>query len=75
MLRDLLRSRLEKGPILKRLKEQFFKAAMQLLDADEFLVTFRKDLEGMKHYVLIVSPFLKEAQRVHRNVREVSQAM
>jgi len=46
MLRDLLRSRLEKGQILKRLREEFFKAAMQLLDADEFLMTFRKDLEG-----------------------------
>uniref|UniRef100_A0A7C4S5I5 PLD phosphodiesterase domain-containing protein n=2 Tax=Archaeoglobaceae TaxID=2232 RepID=A0A7C4S5I5_9EURY len=76
MLRDLLRSRLEKGPILKRLKEEFFKAAMQLLDADEFLVAFRKDLEGMKHYVLIVSPFLNRfAVEKFCNLKEVQKAI
>jgi hypothetical protein len=58
MFRDILKRRLERGPILKRLREEFFKAATQILDADEFLVALRKDLEGLGDYALIVSPFL-----------------
>ncbi|MFZ8790106.1 MAG: hypothetical protein ACO2OZ_10690 [Acidilobaceae archaeon] len=40
MFRDILRRRLEKGPILKRLRDEFFKAATQILDADEFLLNY-----------------------------------
>lgn len=76
MFRDLLRKRLEKGPILKRLKEEFFKAATQLLDADEFLVAFRKDLEGMKNYALVVSPFLNRfAVGKFCSLKEVQKAL
>jgi hypothetical protein len=38
MFRDILRRRLEKGPILRRLREEFFKATTQIFDADEFLL-------------------------------------
>jgi len=61
MFRDILRKRLEKGPILKRLREEFFKAATQILDADEFFVELRKDLEKLNDYVLIISPFLNRS--------------
>jgi len=76
LFRDLLRRRLEKGPILRRLREEFFKAATQLLDADEFLLALRKDLEGMKDYALIVSPFLnKFAVEKFCNLKEVQEAL
>jgi len=76
MFRDFLKRRLEGGPILKRLREEFFKAATQLLDADEFLVALRKDLENMKDYALVVSPFLnKFAVEKFCNLREVGEAL
>ena len=42
MFRDALRRRLEKGPVLRRLREEFFKAATEILDPDEFLLELRR---------------------------------
>ena len=76
MFREILRRRLERGPILKRLREEFFKAATQILDADEFLVALRKDLEGMKGYALVVSPFLNRfAVEKFLNLKEVQEVL
>ena len=76
MFRDVLRRRLEKGPILKKLREEFFKAATQIFDPDEFLVAFRRDLENMNYYALIISPFLNRAAvEKFCNLKEVSDAL
>jgi hypothetical protein len=58
MFRDIIKKRLEKGPILKKLREEFFKATTQILDPDEFILALRKDLENLNDYALIISPFL-----------------
>ena len=76
LFRDILRRRLEKGPILKRLREEFFKAVTQIFDPDEFLVVFRKDLENMNYYVLIISPFLNRvAVEKFCNLKEVNDSL
>jgi len=76
MFRDFLRKRLEKGPILKRLREEFFKAATQIFDADEFMLALRKDLENLNDYALIVSPFLNRiAVEKFCNLKEVNDAL
>lgn len=76
MFRDVLRRRLEKGPILKKLREEFFKATTQIFDPDEFLVAFRRDLENMNYYALIISPFLNRAAvEKFCNLKEVSDAL
>jgi hypothetical protein len=53
VFRDIVRKRLERGPILRRLREEFFKAATQIFDPDEFLVAFRKDLENLNSRTLV----------------------
>jgi len=74
--RDILRRRLERGPILKRLREEFFKAATQIFDADEFLLALRKDLESLSEYALVISPFLNRAAvEKFCNLREVEEAL
>jgi len=54
-----LAERSEKGPILRKLREQMFKAATQLLDADNFFSRLREDIKNANAYVAIVSPFLR----------------
>jgi hypothetical protein len=76
MFRDLLRKRLEKGPILKRMREEFFKSATQILDADEFILALRKDLENLNSYALIISPFLnRNAVEKFCSLKEVGEAL
>ena len=60
MFRDILKKRLEKGPVLKKLKEEFFKAATQIFDSEEFPVKLREDLRNLNNYCLIISPFLNK---------------
>jgi hypothetical protein len=60
MFRDIVKRRLEKGPVLRRLREEFFKATTQILDSDQFLVKLRDDLRNLKSYCLIISPFLNK---------------
>jgi len=57
-LRRILEERMKKGPALKKLREQFFKAATKVFDADQFYVSLRDDLGKAKSYVVIISPFL-----------------
>ena len=76
MFRDILRRRLERGPVLKRLREEFFKAATEILDPDEFLLALRRDIEKLNNYVLIISPFLnKTTVEKFCNLREVDKAL
>ncbi len=76
MFRDIIRKRLEKGPLLRRLREEFFKAATQIFDADEFLVELRKDLRNLNSHALIISPFLNRfAVEKFCNLDEVKEAL
>jgi len=76
LFRDVLRRRLEKGPVLRRLREEFFKAATEILDPDEFLLALRRDMEKLNNYVLIISPFLnRTAVEKFCNLREVDRAL
>jgi len=57
-LRKVLEERLRKGPLLKKLREQFFKAVTKVYDADKFYDSLRDDLKEAKNFVIIISPFL-----------------
>lgn len=57
-LRRILEDRAKKGPVLKKLREQFFKATTKVFDADKFYDSLREDLGKAKSYVVIISPFL-----------------
>jgi len=58
LLRRLLEERMKRGPILKKLREQFFRAATKVLDADQFYESLREDLRRAKSFVVVISPFL-----------------
>lgn len=58
--RRLLRERIEKGPILKRLRDEFFKASSKFLDVARFDGALFDDIANAKGAVVIFSPFLKE---------------
>lgn len=65
--RRILEERMRRGPILRRLREQFFKATTKVYDADTFYETLRRDLKEAKEFVVIISPFLN-IKRVHKFV-------
>lgn len=75
-LRRILEERMRKGPILKRLREQFFKATTMVLDADRFHVNLLDDIKNAKDFVVIISPFLNKL-RVQKfaTSREVKDAL
>jgi len=76
LVREIIRRRLERGPILRRLREEFFKAATQILDPDEFLVELRKDMMNMSSHVIVISPFLSKATvEKFCNLDEVKRAL
>jgi len=57
--RKLLRERMEKGPVLKKLRDQFFKAGTKIVDAFNFDNEVMNDIINAKALVVIVSPFLR----------------
>jgi len=61
VLRKIIEERIRKGPILKRLREQFFKTASRFLDPEEFQTSFKDDIRESKYYVLLISPFLNRS--------------
>ncbi len=58
-LRRLLRERVQKGPLLKKLRDEIFKAATEILDSSSFDSRLLEDINNAKAIVLIFSPFLK----------------
>lgn len=75
-LRKLLEERIRKGPILKRLREQFFKSSSKVYDAERFNVSMLDDIKATKGLMVIISPFLNKL-KVERfiNAREVKEAL
>jgi len=59
-LKKLLRERMEKGPLLKKLRDQFFKASTKIVDAQEFDSAMLSDITNAKALVVIISPFLRK---------------
>ena len=51
---------MRRGPILRRLRDRFFKASTMILDPDQTWVQLRKDFEKSEIIVLIISPFLSK---------------
>ncbi len=57
-LSKALEERMRKGLLLKKLREQFFKAVTRVYDADTFYDSLRNDLKEAKNLAVIISPFL-----------------
>lgn len=75
-LRKLLDERMRKGPILKRLREQFFRAASKVYDAKRFDVSLLDDIKAAKGLVVIISPFLSKLKvEEFINAREVKEVL
>ena len=74
--RHFIEERMRKGPILKKLRDQFFKAASRVLDTQRFDISLLDDIKSAKGLVVIISPFLSKV-KVERfvNCREVQEAL
>jgi len=57
VVEEFLRRRVEKGAVLRKLKEQVFKATTEILDPDRFYARLKEDLANAKYEVIIYSPF------------------
>ncbi len=75
-LRKVLEERMKRGPVLKRLREQFFRAVTKVYDADRFHVSLLDDIKDAKNFVVIISPFLNML-RVQKfiSAKEVKEAL
>ncbi len=75
-LRKLFEERMRKGPILKKLREQFFKAVSKVYDAKRFDVSLLDDIKASMGLVVIISPFLSNLKvEEFINSREVKEAL
>ena len=75
-LRKLFEERMRKGPVLKKLREQFFKAVSKVYDAKRFDVSLLDDIKASKGLVVIISPFLSKLKvEGFINSREVEEAL
>ncbi|MDK2870429.1 MAG: hypothetical protein PWP39_1664 [Pyrococcus sp.] len=74
--KKIVEDRMRRGPILKRLREQFFKASTKILDAVDFEGALKGDLKNAKKLVVIASPFLSK-QKVSRflSFKEVGEGI
>lgn len=62
LFKRIVEERIKKGPILRRLREQFFKASTKILDAVDFESFLKNDIKEAKSLVIVISPFLRESQ-------------
>jgi len=58
----IVEERMKKGPLLKRLREQFFRASTRILDPIDFESALKSDISNAKNSVIIISPFLSKPQ-------------
>jgi len=75
-LRKTLEERMRKGPVLRRLREEFFRAVTRVYDADRFHVSLLDDIKNAKNFVVVISPFLNML-RVQKFIaaKEVKEAL
>lgn len=76
LIGNIIKHRVRRGPILKALRDQFFLAATEIYDADEFEVHLRGDIDRAEKFVMIISPFLGQ-KKVNKFVqmKEVGRAL
>ena len=75
-LRKLLHDRIQKGPLLKRLREEFFKASTKIVDVASFDGMISKDIANAKALVVIFSPYLNiERVKLFLSIRSVKDAL
>ncbi len=76
LFRRFLEERLRKGPILKKLKETFFRAATKVLNVDRFYTSLLDDIRSAKNLIVIISPFLNRFRvEWFINAKEVKEAL
>jgi len=75
-LRRLLRERIQKGPILKKLREEFFKASTRIVSPEEFDGVLSEDIGSARAAVVIFSPYLNtERVKLFLSIRSVKDAL
>jgi len=75
-LRKFLRERIQKGPILKRLREEVFKASTKIVDVAKFDGILSEDIEHSKAVVMIFSPYLNtDRVKLFLSIKSVSNAI
>ena len=75
-LRRLLRERAEKGPVLRRLREEFFRASSRILDFAKFEGALSEDIGRARAAVVIFSPFLKiDRVKLFLSLKDVQDAL
>ncbi len=76
LFKKIIEDRFKKGPILKRLKEQVFKATTKFLDSKHFDASLSEDINNSQEYVLIFSPYLTYTRvKNFLSWREVKQSI
>uniref|UniRef100_A0A7C5UU46 PLD phosphodiesterase domain-containing protein n=1 Tax=Ignisphaera aggregans TaxID=334771 RepID=A0A7C5UU46_9CREN len=58
MFRKILEDRLRKGPILKRLRNEVFKASTRIVDVATLDGSLQEDIKNSSSHIVIFSPFL-----------------
>jgi len=58
MFRRFLEERLRKGPLLKKLRDEVFKASTRIIDVAALDGVLQEDIKNSKSHVVIFSPFL-----------------
>lgn len=75
-IRRLLRERAEKGPVLRRLREEFFRASSRIVDVAKFDGALSEDIARARAAVVIFSPFLKpDRVRLFLSIKDVEEAL
>ena len=75
-LRRLLRERIKKGPILKKLREEFFRASSKIIDVAKFDGALSEDIGRAKATVVIFSPFLRlDRVKLFLSIKSVKDAL
>jgi len=75
-LRKFLEERMKRGPVLKKLRDQFFRSATKICDVTRFNANLLDDIKVAKGLVAIISPFLNRSRvEWFINTREVKDAI
>ena len=61
-IRRFFHERMKNGPILRKLREKFFKAGTEIIDALNFDSKLINDISNAKALVVIISPLLHLAK-------------
>ena len=76
LVRKMLEERMRKGPLLRKLREEFFRAASKVYDAKRFEVQLLDDIKEAERTVVVISPFLNKTKvECFINSREVKEAL